>query len=92
MGLPKPDCYIVLTGDASVTKAVKSSQVRNYTSGEDQYESNQTLMVKTAEMYSGISLPGSTTLTVNCIKGGWFREKDDITQDIISKLNKFIRE
>jgi dTMP kinase len=92
MGLPKPDCYIVLTGDASVTKVVKNKQVRDYTSGEDQYESNQTLMVKTAEMYGRVSLPGSTTLTVNCIKDGWFREKNDITEDIISKLNKFIRE
>lgn len=92
MGLPKPDCYIVLTGDVSVTKTVKGKQARDYTSGEDQYESNQTLMVKTAEMYGRVALPGSTTLTVNCIKDGWFREKNDITEDIISKLNKFIRE
>lgn len=87
LGLPRPDYYIVLLGSLSATKKLVAAKgERNYTESHDIYERNEELLKHSQELYKNITTPHSTKILINCISDSSIRTREDIHNEIITKI------
>lgn len=87
LGLPRPDCYIVLLGSVSSSKELVAIKgVRNYTESHDIYEKNEELLKRSQELYCNISTPYSKKIKINCMTNSSFRTREDIHNEIITSM------
>jgi len=86
--LPEPDIQIYLNIPFSLSKKmVAQKSTRNYTENtHDIHEENENYLKKVSEMYDFIS-KNKNWLKIDCFKKNDFRNKQDILDDIINKIN-----
>lgn len=90
--LPVPDYYIVLLGEIHTTRAlVESKGSRNYTESHDLYESDDSLLIQSQELYKSLPTPHSKKIIINCISEQKFRAQDEIHKEICAQIESEIQ-
>jgi dTMP kinase len=91
LGLPRPDCYVVLLGDMDNSKKLVASKGgRVYTESHDIYEKNDDLLLSAQELYKKISPSSSKKITVNCLDSNGFRSRKDIHEEIFNLVRDLV--